>query len=182
MHAERTSCLVCLSFWPLLLTGFMGISALLGCNSIIGLDQFSIAGGAGGSANSGSASGGSAGDMGTATGGFAGSVGTGGSASDGGFDAPQEARIVDCHTNRECTDRATAAAISRAAEAGSDADAGPLGTVPAICLQPDGKCVELLTADCKTITGDYLNDNSILVGSLFSTVGAQAATNIQRQQ
>src|SRR2546423_1584715 len=136
MDAERTSCLVCLSFWILRVASFAGMSGLIGCNSIIGLDQFSIAGGAGGSASTGTASGGGAGDMGSGTGGLGGSD-MGGSPNDAGFDAPQEARVIDCHTNRECTDRATAAALSRAAEAGSDADAGPVGTVPAICLQPD---------------------------------------------
>jgi ABC-type branched-subunit amino acid transport system substrate-binding protein len=39
-----------------------------------------------------------------------------------------------------------------------------------------------LSDDCTTITGDYTSDDAIVIGSLFSTVGAQAATNIERQQ
>src|SRR5205823_5474441 len=62
-------------------------------------------------------------------------------------------------------------------------DAGPPTTVPAMCVQSVGKCAELLSDDCKTITGgNYLDDNAILLGSLFSTSGATATTNIQRQQ
>jgi len=176
MQAARTSCLVCLR--SVFLVGFIVATGIAGCNSIIGLDQFSIAGGAGGSVAAGSA-----GDKGvTGTGGLGGSAGAGGLPNDAG----EEPRVVDCHFNKECTDRATAAAVARAAEGGSDGASegggGPVGVVPAVCVQPEGKCVELLTADCKTITGDYLSDSAIILGSLFSTVGAQAATNTQRQQ
>jgi ABC-type branched-subunit amino acid transport system substrate-binding protein len=72
-----------------------------------------------------------------------------------------------CLTNQECTDRASA---------GGE-------TVPAVCVQKGTpRCVELLTEDCTTITGDYLDDNAVLIASLLSTTGAQAATNIPRQQ
>jgi len=159
MRANRTICIV---------LGFMGASTFVGCNSIIGLDQFSIsqtssAGGAGGTT------------VGTGGG------GTGGNARDGGTDEP---RVVECHTNQECTDRATAAALTLFEEAGppDGSDGGPPGIVPAMCVQSIGKCVELLSVDCKTITGDYLNDDAILLGTLFSTIGAQGATNQQRQQ
>jgi len=74
-----------------------------------------------------------------------------------------------CESNAKCTDEATAAA-------GSDAP------VPAVCVKSTGRCVELLSEDCDTITGDYASDDAVVIGSLFSTKGAQAATNIQRQQ
>lgn len=74
-----------------------------------------------------------------------------------------------CHSNAECTDAATAAA-------------GSADPVPAVCVQSSGRCVELLSEDCDTITGDYTNEDAVVIGSLFSTKGAQAATNIQRQQ
>jgi branched-chain amino acid transport system substrate-binding protein len=74
-----------------------------------------------------------------------------------------------CVSNARCTDEATAAAATGAA-------------VAAVCVQSSGKCVKLLTEDCDAITGDHLNDDSIVIASLFSTKGAQAATNIQRQQ
>jgi ABC-type branched-subunit amino acid transport system substrate-binding protein len=161
MRANRTICIV---------LGFTGASAFVGCNSIIGLDQFEISqtGGAGGR-------GGTAG-----TGGASGGGGTGGNNFDGGTDA----RVAECQTNQECTDRATAAAMALFQEAGppDGSDGGPPGIVPAMCVQSIGKCVELLSVDCQTITGDYLNDDAILLGTLFSTIGAQGATNLQRQR
>ena len=75
----------------------------------------------------------------------------------------------ECVSNSACTEQATAA------HGGSD-------TVAAVCVKQSGKCVELLTDDCDTITGDYSSDDAVVIGSLFSTKGAQAATNIQRQQ
>jgi len=75
----------------------------------------------------------------------------------------------ECATNAECTEAATAKSASGE-------------VVPAVCLKEERRCVELKTEDCDTVTGDYLNDNSILLGSLFSTKGAQAMTNLRRQQ
>ena len=74
-----------------------------------------------------------------------------------------------CESNAKCTDAATAAA-------------GSSDPVAAVCVKSSGHCVTLLSDDCDTVTGDYLSDDSIIIGSLFSTKGAQAATNIQRQQ
>ncbi|MDB4997949.1 MAG: Branched-chain amino acid transporter, amino acid-binding protein [Myxococcaceae bacterium] len=112
-------------------------------------------------------------------------------ADDGGF-------VGECTTNVECTDRATAAEIERrknlpdagddAGDAGVDPDAtvaldGGTGiVVPAVCVRPQQKCVTLTSVDCKTITGDYKNPNAIVIGSLFTTSGAQGGTNIARQQ
>jgi len=76
---------------------------------------------------------------------------------------------AQCVSNQKCTDEATAAA-------------GSSTPVPAVCVKSTGKCVELLSEDCDTITGDYTSDEAVVIGSLFSTKGAQAATNIQRQQ
>jgi branched-chain amino acid transport system substrate-binding protein len=151
----------------------MAASALVGCNSLVGLDQFTISGGAAGTSTS-TTSG--------AGGSISGTGGAGGQDMDAG-DA-EEPRVVDCHTNQECTDRATAAAAARYEDAGpaDGSDAGPPGTVPAMCVQSIGECVELLSDDCKTITGNYIDDNAILLGSLFSTSGTTASTNIQRQQ
>jgi branched-chain amino acid transport system substrate-binding protein len=83
-----------------------------------------------------------------------------------------------CKTNVECTNEATSAA----AAAGLDASVGADGTVPAVCLQSEHSCVNLLSDDCKTITGDYKNDRAIIIGSLFATQGTTAAQNIPRQQ
>jgi ABC-type branched-subunit amino acid transport system substrate-binding protein len=95
--------------------------------------------------------------------GAAGSMDGGRDVVDGSADSPptdgSEGGSAGCRTNRECAT-----------------------SVPAVCLKPEGKCVELLSADCKTITGDYLDDNAVLLGTLFSTSGVQAATNLQRQR
>jgi ABC-type branched-subunit amino acid transport system substrate-binding protein len=77
------------------------------------------------------------------------------------------APAVECETNRECTSKLTAAA-----------GAETMG----VCVKPEGKCVALLSEDCDTITGDPQQDDLIVLGSLFSTKGAQAATNLNRQQ
>jgi branched-chain amino acid transport system substrate-binding protein len=76
-----------------------------------------------------------------------------------------------CTTNRECTERAATAV---------DGGVGPLN--PSVCLHPQGQCVALLSEDCSVITGDYTDDRAIVIGSLFSTSGAQASTNLARQQ
>lgn len=71
-----------------------------------------------------------------------------------------------CDSHRQCNGTLDDAGVAR----------------PAICVQPEGKCVELLTEDCTRITGDFLRDDAIVLGSLFSTTGAQASTNLQREQ
>jgi ABC-type branched-subunit amino acid transport system substrate-binding protein len=74
-----------------------------------------------------------------------------------------------CVSNAACTEEATRAAGSSA-------------PVAAVCVQGSGRCVKLLSEDCDAITGDYTTEDAIVIGSLFSTKGAQAATNLQRQQ
>jgi len=83
-----------------------------------------------------------------------------------------------CKTNSECIDEVTSAA----AATGLDASVGADGTVPAVCLQSEHRCVTLLSDDCKTITGEYKDDRAIVIGSLFATQGTTAAQNIPRQQ
>lgn len=80
--------------------------------------------------------------------------------------AEQEA---ECTSNVECSE-----ILSK--DQGSDAP------IPAACVKPEGRCVPLLTEHCDTITGDYRDPRAIFLGSLFSTKGAQAATNLARQQ
>lgn len=73
----------------------------------------------------------------------------------------------ECVTNMECTARASAGGT----------------TVPAVCVQtPAPHCATLTSEDCTTVTGDYLDDDAVVIASLLSTTGAQAATNIPRQQ
>ncbi len=63
-------------------------------------------------------------------------------------------------------------------------EAGAAGTIVAgACIKtPVAHCVKLLSEDCDGITGDYSNSQAIFVGSLFSTKGPTAATNLPRQQ
>ncbi len=89
--------------------------------------------------------------------------------------------VVGCATNAECTEQATLAATNDPANSNNDAGAGTT-TVPAVCMQPEGRCVTLTSEDCSTVTGDYQNDKSIVIGSLFATQGSTAAQNIPRQQ
>ncbi len=150
-----------------------------GCNSIVGLDKITIdaaepansAGAAGAQANGGDgSSGGTANSAGSAN-----SGGTGATQSEGG-EAGTGDMPGDCTTNQECTDRASIG-VTGAAGAGAN-------TVAAACIKTAGPahCVNLLSDDCNLITGDYTNDSAIFVGSLFSTKGATAPTNLPRQQ
>jgi ABC-type branched-subunit amino acid transport system substrate-binding protein len=89
------------------------------------------------------------------------------------FDAelpPMSDPMDDCTTNLECSDLFTRL---------DDASA----PVPAVCARPVGRCARLLSEDCTRVTGDYTNDRSIVIGSLFSTkaVGLSATLAIQRE-
>jgi branched-chain amino acid transport system substrate-binding protein len=138
--------------------------AAAACNSIVGLDDLSIgnAAGSGGTttAQGGSAPQGANGGGGTDT--------AGGTASEAGAGGMGEVPVGECTTNQQCTDKA-----------GTNPDNTPIA---AVCIQPEGRCVPVLSEDCDSITGDYLDDRAILIGTLFSTKGAQAATNLPRQQ
>jgi branched-chain amino acid transport system substrate-binding protein len=107
--------------------------------------------------------------------------------SDGGPGSDDAGFLVrECTTNAECTDRATSALLEAGA---TDAlpDAAPFtgaidgGVVPAVCVQSVGKCAALLTPDCRSFYGDYTNDDSILLGTIFNTTGSLAGANIPRQ-
>jgi ABC-type branched-subunit amino acid transport system substrate-binding protein len=154
-----------------------------GCNSIVGLDKISVD--AAEPADSAGASGAHTGDGGSSTmmGGTSSNAGGTGSASNGGAaNAPgggqggePDTQVGDCTTNQECTDRASIG-VTGAAGAGAN-------VVAAVCDKHGlSHCVSLLSADCDHITGDYLNDQAIVIGSLFSTKGTTASTNLPRQQ
>jgi ABC-type branched-subunit amino acid transport system substrate-binding protein len=126
--------------------------AAAGCNAVLGLDKLAV---------SVDNDGGHIVEKGTG-----GSGGAGGSTTDGGNDG--------CKTNVECTQSLSAQAGMGAAVDG--------GVVPAVCVKQTHQCVQLLSEDCDTITGDYTDDAAVILGSLFSTKGAQAATNLPREQ
>ena len=153
------------------------------CNSLVGLDDFSVSD----SASAGSDAATNGGTQ-TTTGGSNGSAdgkggsgaeqtSAGGNVAEAGAGGDGHVFVGECTTNQQCVDKASQNPVP--AGAGGDANAG---AVAAICLLPEGRCEPLLSEDCHTVTGDYLNDRAIILGSLFSTMGAQAATNIPRQQ
>jgi branched-chain amino acid transport system substrate-binding protein len=151
---------------------------LVGCNAIVGLDKIHVSDEPMDSA-------------GTSSGGIpnpeGGSAGKGGSNNEGGTSGTPEAQAGeggvggeapkgDCTTNQECTDRMSEEAMGEAGGTGT-------GIVAAACIRtPIPHCVKLLSEDCDAITGDYTNNKAIFVGSLFSTKGTTAATNLPRQQ
>lgn len=168
-----------------LLAGLFTLTAAA-CNSLVGLDDLSVS--EQGASNSGAQAGSSDSHTGGKSNGNGGSATNGGNDPDtggvgsttqvvGGAGGDTVVFVGECTTNKQCTDKAT----QNAAEIGAGG-AGDDGPVAAVCIQPEGRCATLLSEDCTTITGDYLNDRAIILGSLFSTTGAQAATNIPRQQ
>src|SRR4051812_5697164 len=86
------------------------------------------------------------------------------SVSTSAADGSVPASGAECSTNMDC-----------------NADVSSDGNGAAICKKLEGRCVPLLSPDCRTITGDYKDDRSILIGSMFSLSGAQAGTNVPRQ-
>jgi len=85
------------------------------------------------------------------------------------FDRELDATAADeCTFNSECTAKLSAGAAAE---------------VAGVCVQdPTPHCAPLLSEDCTVVTGDYHDDAAILIASLLSTTGAQAATNLPRQQ
>ncbi|MDB4883505.1 MAG: Branched-chain amino acid transporter, amino acid-binding protein, partial [Gemmatimonadetes bacterium] len=104
--------------------------------------------------------------------------------------------VPDCTTNDECTLRATAegpidAGVDDADAALPPADGGDAGdaaadagqpTIPAVCVKSTGKCARLLSTDCTAITGDYHNNDAVVLGSLLFFKGSQATSGIARTQ
>ena len=88
-----------------------------------------------------------------------------------------------CTTNAQCSAQATQ---EGPIDAGPDVDAAAQiddsGVIPAVCVKATGTCQRLFTAECTSVTGNWKNDDSVLLGTMFATVGATAKTNIARQQ
>lgn len=154
------------------------VTCAAACNSLVGLDDLSVADGSSagknGSAGSDTSSGGT--PMMPGAGGDDGANG-GTSITDAGAGGDGIVVVGECTTNQDCIDKFSA--NPPAAAAGGAAPSGP---VAAVCIKPEQRCAALLSEDCDVVTGDYTNDRAIILGSLFSTKGAQAATNIPRQQ
>jgi branched-chain amino acid transport system substrate-binding protein len=153
----------------------------LACNSIVGLNDLQVADDTGGgsdtSENGGSHNGASGGSSASSTAGSTNSsAGEGNPISLAGAGGDGHVFVGECTTNQECSDKAS----QNSAGMGAGGDGS--GPVPAVCIKPEGRCQNLLSQDCTGVTGDYLNNRAIIIGSLFSTMGSQAATNIPRQQ
>ncbi|MET0792261.1 MAG: hypothetical protein ABW061_12130 [Polyangiaceae bacterium] len=160
------------------------LGMLAGCNSIVGLDKLEVSDDPTETAGAGSAGranpGGGSNNGGSNSSGAGGTISDGGTGDVGGSEAgeggmPEPPPKDECQTNKECTD-------DLSADAAGDAGAAN-ATVAAVCIKkPYGHCVKLLSDDCDGITGDYLNNQAIIIGSLFSTKGTTAPTNLLRQQ
>jgi len=156
------------------------LPALDGCSQVVGLNQLTISdAGSGGTDNTNGGTTSNSGGRSNSTAGggtsASGATAVGGTSSEGGT------TTLGCTSNADCTKLATAAAISGSAGATSTTSTSP-NVVPAVCLPATGKCVPLLSEDCNLVTGDYSNDRSIVIGSLFQTVGTTATQNLPRQQ
>jgi ABC-type branched-subunit amino acid transport system substrate-binding protein len=81
------------------------------------------------------------------------------------------AGAASCDSNAQC--RELAAQTAGAAGGASDVS---------VCVKPEHRCVRLQSEDCDVVAGEPIDDTAILIGTLFSTKGAQAATNLPRQQ
>lgn len=64
-------------------------------------------------------------------------------------------RLPECSSHFDCTEWLTREASSETPIAGR-------------CLQPEGKCVPLFTEECTRVTGDPLDEDSILLGSILT--------------
>lgn len=139
----------------------------LACNSLVGLDDLAVSEGSQGGSDT--STGGTSAGTSTSNGGDNG--GTSAAVAGAGGEAPY---VGECMTNEECTTQAAAELT------GAGGDASELAA--SVCIKPEGRCAQLLSEDCTSFTGDYLDDRAIILGSLFSTKGAQAATNVPREQ
>ncbi|MEI9938385.1 MAG: hypothetical protein WDO69_14280 [Pseudomonadota bacterium] len=155
--------------------------SLVGCNAIVGLDKIQVSdepAESAGSPNGGQMDAEGGGSAGKSTDGNEAGSGATGDVPDaeGGAGGEPSLPPGDCTTNQECTDRLSEAAMG-------EAGATSTTVVAAACVKkPIAHCVKLLSEDCDGITGDYTNDQAIFLGSLFSTKGATAPTNIARQE
>src|SRR4051812_7214523 len=141
-----------------LLASLLTLTALA-CNSIVGLDDLSVSDASGGGTDNSPTGGketttaGSSANGGTENG-TAGTIAT----SDAGAGGDSPGPVGECTTNQQCTEKASAdgAALGASGSGGENA-----GVVPAVCIKPEGRCEPLLSEDCHTITGDYLNNRAI---------------------
>jgi len=64
-------------------------------------------------------------------------------------------RLAECASHLDCTERLTQQASSATPIIGR-------------CIHPEGKCVPLLTDQCARVTGDPLDEDTILLGSILT--------------
>jgi ABC-type branched-subunit amino acid transport system substrate-binding protein len=159
-----------------LLNGALLLAAAA-CNNIVGLTDLSVENAALAGNTGTNPSGGTDATGGSNTSGASDPIGESGAPSalaGAGGEAPVNV-VGECATNQDCIDKYAMDATEAAA-------GGAGNELAAVCVKPELRCAKLLSEDCTTITGDYTNDRAIILGSLFSTMGAQAATNLPRQQ
>jgi branched-chain amino acid transport system substrate-binding protein len=67
--------------------------------------------------------------------------------------------LPGCQRNADCTGL-------QIPDGWSPPDGGPL---PAVCIKAAGACAPLLTADCPRVSGDYSNDDAVLIGAILAS-------------
>ena len=81
----------------------------------------------------------------------------GGAATDTSAPGTSDATGPACNTNVEC---------NRFTVGGGDGDIAS-GATPAVCVKATGRCAPLTTLDCPRLSGDYLDDGAVVVGTLL---------------
>src|SRR4051812_46236415 len=116
------------------------------CNSLVGLDDFSVSDGANAgsdaatNAGAQTTTGGSNGSAGGKGGGGSEQTGVGGNVTEAGAGGDGHVFVGECMTNQECVDKASQNPVETGG-AGGEAN----GQVAAVCLQPEGRCQPLLS-------------------------------------
>jgi ABC-type branched-subunit amino acid transport system substrate-binding protein len=146
-----------------------------GCASLFNLDEYHVIEG-------------DAGPGGTDSGGSEASLNDSPTGDDGQVDGTPP---PECTTNAECTATLTAQGPIDAGlpDVAPDVDAGPIyngtldgGVVPGVCVRSVGKCARLLNQDCRAFSGDYTNENAIVLGTFFNLTGSISSSSIPRNQ
>ncbi|MET0341970.1 MAG: ABC transporter substrate-binding protein [Polyangiales bacterium] len=60
-------------------------------------------------------------------------------------------------------------------------DCGTDPANPTACVQPAGRCVPLLSDDCRDVTGSLASPDALVIGGMFALSGPQAGTNAPRR-
>ncbi|MET0390985.1 MAG: ABC transporter substrate-binding protein [Polyangiales bacterium] len=86
--------------------------------------------------------------------------------------------VGECVRNSDCAPLSVPVQLTATSEPEADVEQ----RTATICEKTTKTCVPLLSTDCQRVSGDYRNDDAIILGTLFSTSGAQASVNLARER